>query len=108
MEFFLSAIPTVISTGLIAALTVVVKMLKTVLSKLEANNDATRYILKEKILSMCRKYQALGYIPPEEAEVLKELAREYHRLGGNSYISEQVKKTLALPMTKPQTEASCF
>lgn len=100
MELFYLAIPSIISAVALGAMGAVLRQVKKILKALEANNDATRYILKERILHMCRKHQQLGAIPSEEGEILQELFREYKRLGGNSFVEAQVEKTLALPLVK--------
>lgn len=62
-----------------------------------ANNEATFVILKERIHEMCKKYQAQGYIPANEADILQTLFKQYVAMGGNGYVAKQVEITLELP-----------
>ncbi len=102
MEYLLLAMPSIISAVILGLVGIVSKNIKGIVSKLDASNRASKYLLKDRITHSCRHWQAEGYLPPNEAEVLQEMAREYWSLGGNSYVKEQLKITLALPMEKKE------
>lgn len=73
---------------------------KKVVAVVNANNVATKYLLKDRITQICGHWLSVGYIPPNEAECLQDLRRQYKSFGGNSYVDGIVDRTLGLPMEK--------
>lgn len=97
LQQLLLAFLTSVVTALAAATIVFGKKVVTVVN---ANNIATKYLLKDRITQICSHWLRVGYIPPNEAECLQDLKEQYKSFGGNSYVDGLVARTLSLPMEK--------
>lgn len=61
-------------------------------------DGAMRYLLKDRILQACQHWQAKGFCPLHNREVLTEMVDAYHVLGGNSFVTEVYEETMSLPI----------
>lgn len=66
----------------------------------KASDDATKYLYKFMILQSCQQWEEKGYCPMNTKEVLSDMVNIYHKLGGNSFISDVYDKCMELPNEK--------
>lgn len=65
--------------------------------QLTVSVESNRYLLKDRILQACQHWQDVGYCPMYNREVLSEMVKTYHSLGGNSFITSVYEDTMQLP-----------
>lgn len=61
------------------------------------NDAALRYLLKDRLNQACDYWQTQGYCTNHSREVLTEMAGIYSQLGGNSFIHDELQRTMSLP-----------
>lgn len=65
-------------------------------------DESMRYLHKDRINQQCEYWLEKGYCPVRSREVITEQTDIYHRLGGNSFITELVSEVMDLPPKKPE------
>ena len=64
----------------------------------ELVDASMRYLHKDRINQQCEYWLEKGYCPVRNREVITEQADIYHKLGGNSFITELVNEVMDLPL----------
>lgn len=68
------------------------KKLKIVLLEIQASNEGTRMLLKDRIKMAYNYYAKNGFCTIEEFEDVSEMFEEYKKLGGNGTIPNVMEK----------------
>lgn len=71
------------------------------IKKSETEKDAIKgalFVLTQSVLlDRCERYRSQGWCSYEAKQALQNLYREYHNLGGNSFITAMVDSCMKLP-----------
>lgn len=76
------------------------KRLDELSEKLDLTCDGDLNILRQSLLKSCEDYISRGYITLEQSESLSDAYEVYHKLGGDSFITDLVKRAQNLPIDK--------
>lgn len=66
--------------------------------------DALLSILRDRMTQACEHWILVGYCPTYSRQNLRYMHESYAVLGGNSYMSEMLEKTMALPLGPHEEE----
>ena len=98
MQILMGVVGSVMTAAVLAACGWMARSISVISAKINASNDGTKYLLKDRITQSCRYHLRQGYIEPHEMECLLDMYKQYEALGGNSYIHAKVDEVMALPM----------
>ena len=85
-------------TVIIAFITYLHKKLKKYNKTIQYTKDGVKALLKNKIIEKYNYYKNLDLISIFDKQIINELYREYHNLGGNGIIDELMEYINALPI----------
>ena len=94
MQTYTVALPVILT----ALMGYVVWLLKNQKKDRDANSRGTMLLLRVQLIEYHDKYTAVGHIPSYAYENFCEMYEAYHKLGGNSTITELRNKFIKLPL----------
>ena len=74
-------------------------------SKEDAIGNGIQCLLRDRIMALCRTYQADGWCSQDEKVGLQKMYSSYSALGGNDVAHSEYIKVLDLPSTKEGEES---
>lgn len=78
--------------------------IKFIWTKIKAFNNGLQALLRDKIVQSYYESMEKGYCPIYKFESINLMYQEYHRLGGNSFVTQLVNELKELPKIKSNEE----
>lgn len=92
MDFFLNALPGIVSTVMVGLLSVITVRVRHLSDQWDVLRESQRNQLKASIVSVYEHSTERGYITPMELETCNRMTDSYFALGGNHYIHAVIKR----------------